>query len=55
MRTYKVRFIHPNANAEYTVTVAGKSKRDAANHARELLFRQYGAGHMFFIGEVTKG
>ncbi len=51
---YKVNVIHPNAQADFSMSVSAKSK----GHARAIAYRRindrFGAATLFMIADVQK-
>ena len=51
---YTVKILHPNAQAEFSLTVYAKSKAHAYMLAYCRINDRFGAGTYYLIGEVTK-
>ena len=52
---YKVNVLHPNPNAEFSLTVSAKS----LGHARAAAYRRiqdrFGAATLYLTGDIRKG
>ena len=51
---YKVNVIHPNAQADFSMTVSAKSKGHAGAKAYRLINDNFGASTLFMIADVQK-